>query len=111
MTIKELIEIALLITTTIIIVKSFFDNKRGSNVDLCNEIEKTNCNHSELEKRVIVIETQFKNHVKELKELKMLTTENHKEVISKVESIYNHVNTNTNKVNELLALITGVNQK
>jgi hypothetical protein len=105
MTIYEIISVTFTFFTFIVLIKVFFDKKKGSNDNLCVEIEKTNCNHIELKERVIIIETQFKNHVKDLKELKQLATDNHKEVIKRVESIYSHVNDNTNKVNELINLL------
>ena len=105
MTFKEWIEIGLLITTSFIVVKSFFDKKRGSNDSLCIEIEKTNCNHNTLKERVIVIETQFKNHVKELKELKQLATDNHKELSNRLDHIYGHINSNNDLIKEALKRI------
>lgn len=101
MTIYEIISITFTIFTFAVLIKVFFDRKKGSNDNLCLEIDKTNANHNHLKERVIIIETQFKNHVKDLKELKQLATDNHKEVSTRLDHIYTHINNNTNKVDEL----------
>lgn len=105
MTTKEWIELIGFIVIAFITIKNYLETKRGSNVNLCSEIDKTNESHNKLKDRVLKIEIQFKNHVKELQELKQLVTDNHKDLSIRLDHIHERINSNNDLIKEVLKRI------